>query len=129
MLICKVALLWSFDLATQLPLLHVNAIRAQKIIALVAIVHADMRASIGFPPFLLVNIKRHGMEHIVIGEAVCRGKPATAASILCQHIDMFSTSSQHKSLQDSNIAVFKIQHLSRVLFCGRFAKMERNPLL
>jgi hypothetical protein len=108
MLICKVALLWSFGLATQLPLLHVNAIKVEKIIALVAIVHADMRASIGFPPFLLANIKYHGMEPVVIGETGCRDKPAAAASILCRPVDIFSTSSHHKSLQDNNTAVFEI---------------------
>jgi hypothetical protein len=108
MLTCKVALLWSFDLATQLPLLHVNAVKEKKVVTLAAIVHADMRASIGFPPFLLVNIKRHGMEHVAIGKAVRCDKPAAAASILCQPIDTFSTSSHHKSLQDSNIAASNI---------------------
>jgi hypothetical protein len=64
-----------------------------------------------------------------MGGAACRDKPAAAASILSQPIDRFSTSSHYKSLQGSNIAVFKIQHLSRVLFRSRFVKMERSLFL
>ena len=85
---CKIVLLWSFGLAAQTPLLHVNAVKVEKNRS--RSYHTRRHESLRWlSTVLLVDIKRHVVGHIVIGKAVCLDKAAAAVSILYQPIDMF----------------------------------------